>query len=572
MANLLLIESPGKIRKLSQILGPGWIVKASVGHVRELANDGEDSLGFDLGERTVDCRYVPRSPKAKQILTELRQAVKQADAVYIATDPDREGETIGWHLQQALRLKQPHRVVYREITPAAVRAAIANPRQLDQSLIAAGRARDCLDKLVGYKGSRHVVWPLQNGAKSMGRVQSATLHLLCLREREILAFIPEDYWSVWVHYSEGLKAFYRRRPQASEVAARKSDGKADSKSDGKPESKEPESDRINSQAEAYRLDGKKHAFGVQTLQQVFEALAFLADESFLRDLHVVEVQHVALDSLAAHFRDRLRLNALHVHVEQRQAHVGLGYLVLRRRARDQQDLVSALRARRPDLAAVDGVARVRPFGPRLEARRVEARVRLGDAEAHLLLAEMIFGRYSCFCSLVPNFSIGFAPKMLRWIDEQPVKPAPERATVCIMMEASIRPRPEPPTSSGMAMPSQPPSAIALVTLPATSRCRPSSRQYSASNSRQTAVTASRIASWSSVMGAMLCMSFFPVLPAAAWPRRFLVQALAERECDGEARLSNRRASKGRASGLTFASIAISATISAVAGANSTPLR
>ena len=104
MANLLLIESPGKVRKLSQILGPGWIVKASVGHVRELANDGEDSLGFDLGDRTVDCRYVPRSPKAKKVLTELRQAVKRADAVYIATDPDREGETIGWHLQQALRL------------------------------------------------------------------------------------------------------------------------------------------------------------------------------------------------------------------------------------------------------------------------------------------------------------------------------------------------------------------------------------------------------------------------------------------------------------------------------------
>ncbi|MEO0541611.1 MAG: toprim domain-containing protein, partial [Cyanobacteria bacterium P01_A01_bin.105] len=154
MANLLLIESPGKIKKLGQILGPGWMIKASIGHVRELANDGEDALGFDLLDAEIRCRYQPRSAKAKKVLADLRRAVKQADAVYLATDPDREGETIGWHLQQALKLKHPHRVVYSEITPQAVRAAIAQPRSLDSRLVAAGRARDCLDKLVGYKGSR----------------------------------------------------------------------------------------------------------------------------------------------------------------------------------------------------------------------------------------------------------------------------------------------------------------------------------------------------------------------------------------------------------------------------------
>ena len=213
MSNLLLIESPGKVKKLGQILGSGWVIKASMGHVRELANDGEDALGFDLGSGSIDCRYQPRDARSKKVLSELRQAVKAADRVYIATDPDREGETIGWHLQQALNLRNPQRVVYSEITPQAVRAAIAQPRPLNQSLIAAGRARDCLDKLVGYKGSRHVVWPLNNGAKSMGRVQSATLHLLCTREREIQAFTPQDYWSVWVSYQEGFKAFYRSSPQ-----------------------------------------------------------------------------------------------------------------------------------------------------------------------------------------------------------------------------------------------------------------------------------------------------------------------------------------------------------------------
>ena len=104
MVNLLLIESPGKSKKLSQILGSGWIVRASMGHVRELANDGEDALGFDLLGDRIECRYTPRDARGKKVLADLRQAAKQADAVYIATDPDREGETIGWHLQQELRL------------------------------------------------------------------------------------------------------------------------------------------------------------------------------------------------------------------------------------------------------------------------------------------------------------------------------------------------------------------------------------------------------------------------------------------------------------------------------------
>lgn len=247
MANLLLIESPGKSKKLSQILGAGWIVKASMGHVRELANDGEDSLGFDLLDRRIECRYEPRDARGKQVLSDLRQAVKQADAVYIATDPDREGETIGWHLQQALKLKNPRRVVYSEITPQAVQAAIAHPRVLDQALIAAGRARDCLDKLVGYKGSKHVVWRLNIGAKSMGRVQSATLHLLCTREKDIQAFKPQDYWSVWVEYQEGFKAFYRAKVKTQ--AAIESDTPDDAKEDREAQ----ESDRVTSQAEADRL-------------------------------------------------------------------------------------------------------------------------------------------------------------------------------------------------------------------------------------------------------------------------------------------------------------------------------
>ncbi|WP_346293168.1 type I DNA topoisomerase [Sphaerothrix gracilis] len=249
MSNLLLIESPGKVKKLGQILGAGWVIKASMGHIRELTNDGEDALGFELGATAIECRYQPRDARSKKVLSELRQAVKQAERVYIATDPDREGETIGWHLQQALRLRNPQRVVYSEITPQAVRAAIARPRCLDEHLIAAGRARDCLDKLVGYKGSRHVVWPLNNGAKSMGRVQSATLHLLCDRERAIQTFEPQDYWSVWVRYQEGFKAFYRSRPQPQQ----RSQKSAQETAVAKGQSVAPESERVTSKQRADEL-------------------------------------------------------------------------------------------------------------------------------------------------------------------------------------------------------------------------------------------------------------------------------------------------------------------------------
>jgi len=205
---LLVVESPGKVKKLSQILGSDWIVRASCGHIRELSNEGEDSLGFTIEGNTIRCNYIPRDQRAKETIQQLKAAVKQVDEVVLATDPDREGETIAWHLKETLGLRDPKRVTYTEITDSAVKTALANPRKLDSDLIGAGLCRDCLDKLVGYKGSP-LVWALNNGAKSVGRVQSATLHLICQREREILTFVPQDYWSVWVDYTEGFRAFYK---------------------------------------------------------------------------------------------------------------------------------------------------------------------------------------------------------------------------------------------------------------------------------------------------------------------------------------------------------------------------
>jgi DNA topoisomerase-1 len=258
---LLLIESAGKIKKLKSILGSEWNIKATMGHVVELANDGEDSLGFtlDTERNRIDCRYVPRGTRGNQVLKELRQAVKQASEVLIATDADREGETIGWHLGQQLHLKNPRRVVYTEITEKAVRQAIAHARSLDLNLIAAGRCRDTLDKLVGYKGSP-LLWKLGNGARSMGRVQSAALHILCQREREIEAFVPQDYWSVYVDYVEEFRAYYAGTTLSPEAEADSdsSDDAADTKD------KIVESVRVLSQEQAENLvaQARSHAHHV----------------------------------------------------------------------------------------------------------------------------------------------------------------------------------------------------------------------------------------------------------------------------------------------------------------------
>jgi DNA topoisomerase-1 len=247
MAKLLIVESPGKLKTLRKILGQGWDVQPSVGHITELAHDGNDSLGFDLGDSSITCRYIPRGDRGKEVIQKLRASAKNAQEVYLATDPDREGEAIAWHVAQQLKLSQPKRVVYTQITEPAVRKAIASPTTLNQDLIDAQRCRQCLDKLVGYKVSP-LLWN-STGGKSAGRVQSATLHLMCKREREILAFKPQDYWSVWVNYEEGFKAFYKGLTLSSKKEA--ADDTAND--DAKDEMQAPESARVLTLEEADRL-------------------------------------------------------------------------------------------------------------------------------------------------------------------------------------------------------------------------------------------------------------------------------------------------------------------------------
>jgi DNA topoisomerase-1 len=178
---LMIIESPGKIPKLKAILGDGWQIAASVGHVRDLP---KKEMGIEPPDFKPQYELIERGVA---IIAKLKTLARQADAVYLATDPDREGESISWHLQQCLRLDNPLRVTFNEITPAAVKAALNNPRTIDVKRVAAQEARRVLDRLVGYMVSPEL--SRQTGERlSAGRVQSPAVYLVVERERQIQKF------------------------------------------------------------------------------------------------------------------------------------------------------------------------------------------------------------------------------------------------------------------------------------------------------------------------------------------------------------------------------------------------
>ncbi len=195
---LVIVESPAKAKTLGKILGRGYTLKASLGHVRDLPRG---QIGVDI-ENGFAPRYVVPKAKAK-LVNELKQAAKDATDIYLATDPDREGEAIAWHLAEVTRSDDQtyHRVVFREITGDAVKSAFQNPRQIDRQLVDAQQARRILDRLVGYKISP-LLWQKVRKRLSAGRVQSVTVKIIVDREREIQAFKPEEYWVTEVELSK----------------------------------------------------------------------------------------------------------------------------------------------------------------------------------------------------------------------------------------------------------------------------------------------------------------------------------------------------------------------------------
>ena len=201
---LVIVESPAKVKTIKKFLGKNYEVVASNGHVRDLP---KSQMGIDV-EHDYEPKYITIRGKG-DILAKLRKEVKKADKVYLATDPDREGEAISWHLSQALKLdgKNVRRISFNEITQNAVKASLKQPRDIDMNLVNAQQTRRILDRIVGYKISP-LLWAKVKRGLSAGRVQSVALRIICDREDEINAFIPEEYWTL----DAKLKADGEKKP------------------------------------------------------------------------------------------------------------------------------------------------------------------------------------------------------------------------------------------------------------------------------------------------------------------------------------------------------------------------
>ena len=189
---LVIVESPAKVKTIKKFLGANYEVLASNGHVRDLP---KSQMGIDI-EHDYEPKYITIRGKG-DILAKLRKEVKKAEKVYLATDPDREGEAISWHLYEALKLadKKVYRITFNEITKNAVKESLKNAREIDMNLVDAQQARRVLDRMVGYRISP-LLWEKIKRGLSAGRVQSVALRIICDREDEINAFIPEEYWTL----------------------------------------------------------------------------------------------------------------------------------------------------------------------------------------------------------------------------------------------------------------------------------------------------------------------------------------------------------------------------------------
>ena len=206
---LVIVESPAKSKTIKKILGDGYQIEASFGHIRNLPlkDPATENLGVDVNNN-FEPKFEIIQGKQK-VVTKLNDLAKHSDKIYLAADPDREGEAIAWHVRQVLKVpdEKIYRIVFNEITPKAVKHSVENPRPIDMDMVQAQQTRQILDKLVGFKLSP-VLWKqIGNRNLSAGRVQSVALRMICEREEEIEAFVPQEYWSIHALLSKGDKSF-----------------------------------------------------------------------------------------------------------------------------------------------------------------------------------------------------------------------------------------------------------------------------------------------------------------------------------------------------------------------------
>src|SRR5574344_71490 len=193
--NLVIVESPAKSKTIKKILGNDYVIEASFGHIRDFP---KKVLGFDVQDGFKPSFVV--IPEKKKVVTKLNELAKKSSRVYLASDPDREGEAIAWHVREVLKVPDEKvcRIEFNEITPHAVKYAVEHSRQIDMDRVKAQQTRQILDRLVGYKLSPILWEKLKNYHLSAGRVQSVALRMICEREEEIEAFVPVEYWSISV--------------------------------------------------------------------------------------------------------------------------------------------------------------------------------------------------------------------------------------------------------------------------------------------------------------------------------------------------------------------------------------
>ena len=220
---LVIVESPAKSKTIKKILGDSYQIEASFGHVRNLPtkDPSTENLGFDISNH-----FTPKFeviPGKQAVVKKLNELAKKADKIYLASDPDREGEAIAWHVRQILNVPDDKimRIVFNEITPKAVKHSVENPRAIDMDMVQAQQTRQILDKLVGYKLSP-VLWKqIGNRNLSAGRVQSVALRMICEREEEIEAFVPQEYWSIHADMEKDGKIFEAELSKIKDKAVEK---------------------------------------------------------------------------------------------------------------------------------------------------------------------------------------------------------------------------------------------------------------------------------------------------------------------------------------------------------------
>src|SRR3989344_5367644 len=252
---LVIVESPAKAKTIEKYLGGDFFVRASVGHIRDLPKSNKDAVDIEAG-------FVPKYQIVKEkqkVIDGLHEEAEKADEVILATDPDREGEAIAWHLAETIGLKNPKRIVFHEITEHAVQEALANPRLIDEELVRAQEARRVLDRLFGYDLSG-LIWKKVRYGLSAGRVQSPALRILMEREREIKAFIPEEFWIVSADLQTAKKDLFTatcvEEPKSEEEAKRISDAAKSG------------TWNVVSVEETEQMRGPRAPFTTSTLQQV----------------------------------------------------------------------------------------------------------------------------------------------------------------------------------------------------------------------------------------------------------------------------------------------------------------